>query len=90
MVDLATNRVSFGIHNIRVAPRIAEVLSYIVDKYPRKVLSADLLYAVWTEAEFPHPGNVQVQICLARRALRPMGYTISSHVKRGYSLERVA
>lgn len=91
IVDLNTNHVVFGDCSVRVSPRMAEVMSYIASKHPRKVSIDDILYAVWSNVDpTPTDGLVRVYVTLLRHVLKRMGFTISSYIPNGYRLERVA
>jgi DNA-binding response OmpR family regulator len=87
VVDLNTNTVAFGQVSVLATPRVAEVLSVLVGKYPGITTLDDLISTVWAGDEFVTLSNIRAHVCFARETVEALGFRIRAISGRGYRLE---
>lgn len=91
LVDLERNLFICRQGQARVTPREAEVLSVIVEGFPRVVSVSRIVARVYGVLEPDSAvGCVRVIICRVRPSLRKLGWAIRTGSARGYALERAA
>ena len=87
-VDLGTNTLfGYGVA-VMVPPRYAELCFVLADAWPNLVERQNIIGRLWPNQEISDK-LLETTICLARRYLERVGYSIKNEFALGYRLLRI-
>lgn len=86
-VSLDTNTVATALGSVRVMKKGAIAVDLLAQKYPATVHRDKLGVAMWGDDYWDlEAGTLNVQVCIARKLIAPLGLKIISNWSVGYRL----